>query len=375
MSRFLNAHNVKFDRVAGGQLARLSINDTSKPVVPNHRCARAFEVSLIDEQPGLPSCDTVELYIMGIQKTRRGASKGRTDRKKSYKLCDLGMLVGEGDQEVFSSVKGEMFGFRRDGHFRLILDRKKTRRMVVMPISFGHPAATDKELPFVLRFVSDAPLLIRELAQVPRMDVALQNFCLEEPLSQKQGTRKILLEDSVCRLVLVDCRSNGGGVVFLYLCINETKLGLQRQKGISFSVEANCRGMSCRTEIGILEYETVAKGKTFEAAWRRYSTKFIAEQRSRLLLVLYQSGQDTEFGSINCKAIATPRKLGSASQQQMTLNSFLEAYTKAGPDVGAYTRRGVFNSIPGNGAFDISGKWGEQYCCKRVCWVSSRYGL
>ena len=92
------------------------------------------------------------------------------------------MLVGEGDQEVFSSVKGEMFGFRRDGHFRLILDRKKTRQIVVMP---GHPAATDKELPFVLRFVSDAPL--RELAQVPRMDVALQNFCLEEPLS---GTKE-----------------------------------------------------------------------------------------------------------------------------------------------------------------------------------------
>ena len=31
----------------------------------NHRCERAFEVSLLDPQPGVPSRDTVELYVMG----------------------------------------------------------------------------------------------------------------------------------------------------------------------------------------------------------------------------------------------------------------------------------------------------------------------
>ena len=34
----------------------------------NHRCTRAFEVSLLDEQAGVPSSDSIELYVMGIQK-------------------------------------------------------------------------------------------------------------------------------------------------------------------------------------------------------------------------------------------------------------------------------------------------------------------
>jgi len=43
----------------------------------NHRCARAFEVSLLDNQPGTSARDTVELYVMGIQKSRRGSTSGR----------------------------------------------------------------------------------------------------------------------------------------------------------------------------------------------------------------------------------------------------------------------------------------------------------
>jgi len=319
----------------------------------NHRCARAFEVSLLDEQPGLPNRDTVELFIMGIQKTRRGATSGRADRKKSYKVSDLGMLVGEGRDENQLAVKGQMFGFRRDGHYRLILDRKKTRRMVVMPISFGHPAATDKELPFTLRFVSDAPLLIRELPEVPRMDLALQRFCLDAPQLKGQGVKKILLEDPRYRLVQVDCCGNRGGVVFLFLWVNETKFLDNKQGGkqdLSFAVEANCRGMSCRTESGLLEHKTVAKGKKFEAAWRRYSAEFVAERKSRLLLVLYQSGQDTEFGSINCKSIATPRKLGTSGGEQTTLRGFVKSDKDTISDADTYDRRGIFNSVPG-GAF------------------------
>ena len=32
----------------------------------NHRTTRAFVVSLLDPQPGVPSRDTVELYVMGV---------------------------------------------------------------------------------------------------------------------------------------------------------------------------------------------------------------------------------------------------------------------------------------------------------------------
>jgi hypothetical protein len=285
----------------------------------NHRCTRAFEVSLLDKQPGLASRDTVELYIMGIQKTRRGASHGRSDRKKSYKLCDLGMIVGENrtggdgsaaDNIEFDSVNGEMFGFRRNGHFRLILDRKKNKSLIVMPISFGHPAATDKALSFVLRFVADAPLLIRELPCAPRMDRVLQKFCL----NQNQGRKKVLLDDSseqtysepLFRVLQIDYLANRGGTVFLYLCVNDELVQRTRGKDfcVSFSMEATCRGMMCRTEDGFLPHETVSKGKKFEAAWRRYSCEFKNERKSRLLMVLVQSGQDAEMGAVNVVRLA-----------------------------------------------------------------------
>jgi Calpain family cysteine protease. len=351
----------------------------------NHRCARAFEVSLMVDASAQQTNDKndrpVEVYVMGIQKTKRGASKGRVDRKKSYKVCDLGVLVGErgrnivDDKNEFVTVNGEMFGFRRDGHYRLVLDRNKMSSCVVMPISFGHPAATDKELSFVMRFVSDAPLAIRELERVPRMDIALQKFCLEAPPSaNKQRIRKILLEDSLYRLVQVDCLGNSGGIIFLYLCINEEMLGRVQHHdhhdndfGLSFSVDATCRGMSCRTEAGLLEHETISKGKKFEASWRRYHTEFISERKSRLLLVLYQSGQDTEFGGIHCKPIVTPpEKVGNmiTTQQQATLTAFLDVHSvnsKLDKDSEEYTRRGVFNAISGNTAFHMAEKFHNDY--------------
>jgi len=100
----------------------------------NHRCVRAFEVALLDAQPGVPSRDTVELFIMGIQKNRRGARHGRADRKVSYKLSDIGMIVGEnhnddagdafddnggdGSDSSFTTVKGQLFGFTKHCHYR-----------------------------------------------------------------------------------------------------------------------------------------------------------------------------------------------------------------------------------------------------------------
>lgn len=325
----------------------------------NHRCARAFEVSLVDDQLGVPPKNTVEIYVMGIQKTRRGARQGRTDRRVSYKVCDLGMLVGEGYNQHekggngrFARVSGQMFGFNRNGHKRLILDRSTVSKLVIMPISFGHPAATDKELPFVLRFVSDAPLIIRELDCVPRMDAVIEQFCLG-PMSPvtRQGMHRVLLEDSLSRIFQVDCRESSGGIVLLYMCINETELRKQglASEGISVSFQANCRGMSARTEKGLLLHETIAKGKKFEAAWRRYSADFVGETKSRLLLVLYQSGQDTEFGAITCRRVEKSQKLGSYASEK-PLDDFVGVSPK-----DEYYGRGIFNPPKDSQAYALSG--------------------
>jgi hypothetical protein len=128
--------------------------------------------------------------------------------------------------------------------------------------------------------------------------------------------------------------------------------------------------MSCRTEKGLLQHETVAKGKKFEAAWRRYTTEFIGENKSRLLLVLFQSGQDTEFGSIVCKRIHTSAK---ALKQTSTLESFLHVDPEA-TSKKDYAQRGVFNGVDGNDAFELSGSL-RANCGSAGHWADHQQGL
>ena len=42
----------------------------------NHRCTRAFEVCLLEPQPDLETKEGVEVYVMGIKKSKRGALQG-----------------------------------------------------------------------------------------------------------------------------------------------------------------------------------------------------------------------------------------------------------------------------------------------------------
>ena len=355
----------------------------------NHRCVRAFEVCLLDEQPGVPATDHVELYVMGIQKNRRGSYHGRFDRKKSYKVCDLGILVGENrnrksdafdvedekSEMTFQYVNGQMFGFKRNGHYRLTLDRKQNKSLVVMPISFGHPAATDKELSFTLRFVADAPVYIREIPQVPRMDVVLQQFFfgpkdlsnaidLQRSLERNvaQRAKRILLEDTagknkygepLFRVYQIDCLANQGGTVFIYLYMNAELLQKKSltEFDVSLSVEATCRGMNCRTSDGLIQHETVAKGKKFEAAWRRFTCHFDYESNSRLLMTLVQSGQDTEMGTAKCtrahKLGSSGKKEGASKTKENALNRFLgiESLMQESATRNNYELLGVFNGV------------------------------
>ena len=305
----------------------------------NHRCTRAFEVSLLDDQSGIVTKDQVELYVMTIQKSRRGASRGRSDRKKSYKVSDLGLVVGEyalDDEEKINYVHGQMFGFRRNGHYRLLLDRRRCRRMVVLPISFGHPAATDKELSYVVRFNANAPLMIRELPDVPRMDILLQRYLLgAKPfthfLETRQGQQKVLFEKQGFRVVQINCLGNEGGTVFVYLCADDSARRNSSHDSISLVVTATCRGMSCRVDGNLLEHETIAKGKKFEASWRRFTADLVDMNQSRLLMVLYQSGQDTEMGIVTCQeahrlgidsSSNTDKKCPAPKMKSATLDQF-----------------------------------------------------
>jgi len=332
----------------------------------NHRCQRAFEVSLLDPQPGLETKDRVEVYVMGIQKSKRGARQGRSDRKKSYKVSDLGILVGEHLPEEnenlshsklpFSSFHGQMFGFGRNGHYKLVLDRQKCKRLVVMPISFGHPAATDEFRSFVVRFNADSPLMIRELESTPRMDRVLGGFLLSPKpsghfVNTRQGIQSVLWKNSSYKVVQINCLGNGGGTVFVYLCAVSSQ-SRSFASTTTLGIEATCRGMSCRVFDGLLDHETTAKGKKFQASWRKYSTTFAIDSKSkpqsRLLMVLYQSGQDTEMGTIDCKSMGNV--LGSSEDTPTTgmASTTLYKYWKTGQSSSEnddYEKLGIFHPI------------------------------
>lgn len=307
-----------------------SFNSNFPTKTSNHRCSRAFELSAVDRQPGEegPYSKMVEVYVMIIQKTRRGASLGRSDRKKSYKACDVGILVGErsntgdisGEGEL-GAVDGRFFGLTRNGHIRLVLDRSLPgKKLIVMPISFGHPSATDDERSFVVRVVSDSPLLVEELPTPPPMNLVLQKYFFGQKVMSlsnagtsrhvgTQGTKSVLLECRVnksylYRILRIDCLAGGGGTVLLFLVVNDELISMKSEE-ISFSIEINCRGMVCRSVEGLENHEVITKGKKFEAAWRRFSLSFFGENKSRLLVAVVQGGQDYQLGSIKCIKSAT----------------------------------------------------------------------
>mmetsp|Transcript_13127 Transcript_13127/g.25080 ORF Transcript_13127/g.25080 Transcript_13127/m.25080 type:complete len:402 (+) Transcript_13127:845-2050(+) len=290
---------------------------------------------------------------MCIQKTRRGASLGRADRKKSYKVCDTGILVGEclntaedGRVEL-GSVDGRFFGLNRNGHIRIVLDRNSDRKFIVMPVSFGHPSATDEDRSFVVRFVADAPLLVQELSKPPKLNVAMQKFCFGEKVTTlrnvgtsqhigTQGTGTVLMKcmanrSLLFKIVRVDYLAGGGGTVLLYLIVNDKNLSQMDHspmaEAISFSVEINCRGMVCRTTHGLANHEVVSKGKKFEAAWRRFSLSFSGENKSRLLAAVVQAGQDYQFGSIKCSSSAS----GKDDSVAGPMSKYMNVRTRANP--------------------------------------------
>ncbi|KAL7548272.1 hypothetical protein ACHAWF_011564 [Thalassiosira exigua] len=341
----------------------------------NHRCTRAFEVSAVGRQPGEGRSynDKVEIFVMCIQKTRRGASLGRVDRKKSYKASDVGILVGERsnssehDRVELGAVDGRFFGLNRNGHIRLQLNRSNpNKRLIVMPVSFGHPSATDEERSFVIRVVADSPLLVNELSKPPEIHIAMDKFCFGDQKVMAlgnagtsrhrgtQGAKTVLMEcklgkSFLYKVVRLDFLAGGGGAVLLYLIVNKESLSQMKQKSkaVSFSIEINCRGMVCRTVEGLVTHEVISKGKKFEAAWRRFSLQFNGENRTRLLAAVVQGGQDHQMGSIKCSASSHEQDENTAVNGPMSM--FVQTSTKETSNekyhFACYDEFGIFASV------------------------------
>ena len=158
-------------------------------------------------------------------------------------------------------------------------------------------------------FVASAPLIIRE-RQPPRMDFVLSRYCLFSNAFLNKLFRKIILDDeegkrtlgiSRYQVIQVHSKTHRIGTVFLYLFVDETSVETSPGFTISFEMEVLCRGMTFRTSEGIIKHETIAKKQRFEASWRSFKTFFSGLKQSQLLGVVFQSGQDAEFGSTKCR--------------------------------------------------------------------------
>ena len=362
-SFLMGFHNVDVVLAFEGNHAK-SFASNFAPKSSNDRCTRAFELSVVPRQPGEDNTsDRVEVYVMGIQKTRRGATHGRSDRKKSYKASDLGILVGECNNSEgplqLDSVDGYFFGLTRNGHIRLVLDRRQNKRLVVMPLSFGHPAATDEERSFVVRFCADSPLLVSELTEPPNMNMAIQKYCFGDKIMSmghvgtsfhrgSQGKLKTLMSATndysfLFQVVQVECMSGGGGTVLLYLLVNDEMYSrVSSKQDISFTVEINCRGMVCRTASGLQQHETISKGEKFKAAWRRFSLSFTSETKSRLLAAVVQGGQDYQLGSIKVEPMS--KSADSPGAMSKFLGQSGTATKKTGI-YASYEEFGVFSTV------------------------------
>jgi len=312
-----------------------------------YRSVKAFRVdipdfAIIDVQKEKKEKDFIDVYAMSIQKTRRGIYSGQTDKKKSYKFCDSGFLVLYPD----GNVSGALFGMKKNGHFKFVLNRSKPRlsSAIVVPITFGHPSASDKELSFTVRFVGSGPLRVKPLEKVPELSIPLQKFCFNA------FRRRILAEEPrIFRVYL--CENMGS--CFLYLIVSDDYFKNSNDT-IRLQIVANVRGMSCRSESGLLNHKVISKGKKFEAAWRQFNVSFEGENKSRLLLVLVQSGQDWEVGPITVDhPKGKKRSITEHEHQQRTIESFMQSSqkTKFHPDSTQNTnlkfenKSGVFGPI------------------------------
>jgi len=205
----------------------------------------------------------------------------------------------------------------------------------------------------------------------------IQKYCLESSQanfsshSRRQGHKRILLDDSRglqqygeprYRVFLVDCMRNevedfvdhSGGTVFIYFCVNDDltrKLSNRENEPVSFSVEIQCRGMVCRTESGILDHEklnTKPERKKFEAAWRLFKKEFRVETKSRLLMVLVQSGQDFELGEVSCSRVAEKSVKSDGSTTLLEFfhgNTPLSSIPAQPSGLSSYSQCGIFTAV------------------------------
>eukprot|EP00899_Mesostigma_viride_P008719 jgi/Mesvir1/17849/Mv12933-RA.1 len=135
--------------------------------LPNAFCAPTSPWRVCQHVCRVRATQPTLLYLMGLQPTKRGAWC-RADRKKSYKLGDLSLLVARLDSQgnIAQVVGGGLHGSASQSRcsFVATLDDPASDYLVI-PFNLGAgPSAAEvtKGQPFTVRYFSSAPLVITE---------------------------------------------------------------------------------------------------------------------------------------------------------------------------------------------------------------------
>jgi hypothetical protein len=366
----------------------------------NAFCARSSPLRVCRDVYRVRTRTKTTLYVSAMQPTRRGAWC-RTDRKKSYKLGDVSLIViqldrnGQMSKVVGGGMHADSIGSR--GSFLAHFEDPAAEYLVIAYSLGGPPSAAEvtKAQPFTVRFFASEPLQVCQQVFDESRDgelalTAFQSALMtlatrapqphEIPLRVKRRWQHLGLGRHVC---VITC----SGVVML-LAVN------QGETSAVFEVQANVKVMIGRTAQGLLTsddkaaenlnaaerqalkqnggsrtergggFRWIAKWKHFRATClvpgvvsdgqsivmdqSRHSQRASPKGWQQVLMLLIPNGMQSQIGSLSCKLVprdgATDPKPALANsspkQKQCTLKGWFTANGEAsGGNVGSGSQK------------------------------------
>ena len=298
----------------------------------NAFCARACPYRVCRDMYRLRIHSRTTLYVSAMQPTKRGAWC-RADRKKSYRLGDVSIVVVQLDRQgQFLKVVGGGLQGATESRCSFVSHLEDTdAEYIVIAFSLGGPptaAETTKAQPFTVRFFASETLRVsQEVVEARDAELALTSL---QSALVTLGAQATLPHEVGLRVKrrwqnfgqgLHACVVTCGGVVAV-LAVNENAAAA------TFEVEANVKVMIARTAQGLLANDDKAaehlnaaerqaakgsggsaRGGGFKwiAKWKHFRASspvpgiHRGTGHQQLLMLLVPNGIQAQLGSLSCR--------------------------------------------------------------------------
>lgn len=225
--------------------------------LPNAFCAKSSATRLCRSAYSLRVSRSTTLYLMALQPTKRGASHGRSDRKKSYRPGDVSLLVVRLTKEgqFAKVVGGGLHGTDLMARHAVMAELEPNHEYVVLCLNLGGPPVAGETVVasrFVVRFFSSQELRVKVVPSEQYSLLSLHAFHHGLLLLDQSETQLRYAVDTIQRQVrrigdkqqLVVVESDG---VVAILGLNHAA------SSVTFTVDAQVKVMLARNIGGLLE--------------------------------------------------------------------------------------------------------------------------